>query len=127
MDGCDPQKFFTTFHYVLQKHINDVNAVRGESELYYNRITEALMFAVGLISHIFDEPDPMFPQYVEQWSSMLMEYQANENVWILFKRLLWLGGRFSRFLSPVTLNNHLSAIFANYNTNDVTLKNVRLE
>lgn len=127
MDRCNFEKFCSTFHYVLQKHINETNTARGESELYYNRINEALMYAVGLLTHIFEEPDQSFFQYVEHWSSMIMEFRANQNFWILFKRLLWLGGRFSQFLTPVTLNNHLNVLFANYGTQDISLKNVRLE
>jgi hypothetical protein len=120
MDRCDFNKFCSSFHHVLQKHIAEANLARTNSEIYYYRILEALMFGIGLLSYVFEEPEQNFLYYIEHWSSMLVEQQAPH--WLVLGRLLWVGSKFSTSLAPVTLSNHINSILANFTSQNNSLR-----
>ncbi|EFA12240.1 hypothetical protein TcasGA2_TC016172 [Tribolium castaneum] len=124
MDRCDYGKFCASFHHVLQKHIAEANLARVNSEVYYNRILEVLMFGVGLLSYVFEEPEQSFLYYIEHWSNLLLEQGPD---WTVLGRLLWVGSKFSTHLTPVTLSRHLNAILANYNSQISALRLACLE
>ncbi|XP_044256182.1 uncharacterized protein LOC123006080 [Tribolium madens] len=119
MDRCDYSKFCASFHHVLQKHIAEANLARVNSEVYYNRILEVLMFGVGLLSYVFEEPEQSFLYYIEHWSNLLLDQRPD---WTVLGRLLWVGSKFSTHLTPVTLSRHLNAILANYNSQNSALR-----
>jgi hypothetical protein len=125
MDRCDFNKFCSSFHHVLQKHIAEANLARTNSEIYYYRILEALMFGIGLLSYVFEEPEQNFLYYIEHWSSMLVEQQAPH--WLVLGRLLWVGSKFSTSLAPVTLSNHINSILANFTSQNNSLRIACLE
>lgn len=120
MSNCHQDKFYPLFHHVLQKHISEANVARVNSEIYYYRILEALMYGVGLLSVVYETPEQSFLYYVEHWSNLLVDQQRPE--WTVLGRLLWLGGKFSIHLNPVTLSNHINSILANCNSPNETLK-----
>lgn len=126
MDRCDFDQFCTSFHNVLQKHMHEANLARANSELYYYRILEALMYGIGLLSYVFEELDSNFLYYIEQWSSIFIEQQQTPH-WMVLGRLLWLGSKYSTSLSPVTLSNHLNAILRNRNSQNECLRLACLE
>lgn len=97
----------------IEKHLNEANLAKEQSEVYWCRILESIMYSLGNISWVLLKNHPTWCNNIRdllnQWTSLL----GSSIPIILQARIIWVGGRFSIQLTPEAFFKHMEVIIAN--------------
>lgn len=100
-------------NFAVEKHLNEANMAKEQSQIYWWRILESIMFSIGNINWVLLKKHPTWCNSIRnllnQWTSLL----GSNIPMILQARITWLGGRFSTQLTPDSFIKHIEAIIAN--------------